>query len=441
MKVSSERIPDSQVVLNVELEPDEVEDCLKKSYKRLVKKVDIPGFRKGKTPRSVLERQLGKPAFLDDAINNEIPNIYNKVINEQEIDAIDQPQIEVIQIDPIIFKATIPVRPTIELGDYSRIQVEPEKIEVTEDQINGVIEQLRLIHASWEPVDRKTEWNDLLTIDITGTNDGKVLLEDKGRQYQLLPDSGIPIKGFSEQIIGLNKGQNKSFTLTFPADYQMAELAGKECLFNINVSEIKEKHLPDLDDEFAKTVNADSVDILRVKIKDDLTDKNELQSRRKLEEDVMQTIIDITKIEYPPILKDREVERLIEEQRNQLISASVTLEDYLKHINKTVDELKKELEPIAIKQIKGSLILDKVAEQEEIKVIDEDIEAEIERISPAEKNEEFRKFFHTAIGRSSLERTLLSRKTIQHLVDIATGGNRKEKAVEVINKEAKDNAK
>ena len=349
MKITSEKVPDSQIEMNVELEAEEIEEYMAKAYKRLVNKVNIPGFRKGKIPRKILEQYAGRGAFLEDIVNNDLSAIYGKAVDGQKIEAIDQPQIEISQIDPITFKATIPVRPTIELGDYKKIRMELDVSEVTEDQTNGVIEQLRNAQASWEPVERETKWDDMLTVDVAASADGQDFGKEEGRQYQLLPESQVPAPGFAEQLIALKKGDEKSFKLAVPEDYGNQAFAGKEVTFEVLISEIKEKHLPELDDAFAKIVGSDSVDKLKESVETDLKTRAEYQARGELEDKIVEAIVDQSQIEYPPILKEREIDNMVEMQRNQLAQAQVQLEDYLKHINKTEDDLRKDLEPAAEK--------------------------------------------------------------------------------------------
>ena len=440
MRVSSERIEHSQVVLNIELDPEEVERSLEKAYRRLVNSVSIPGFRKGKTPRPVLERHLGRVAFLEDAINHEVPEIYSQTIQEQGVDAIDQPQIEIMQIDPIIFKAIVPVRPTVELGVYRQIRLASEPVEITAAQIEAVIQQLRSMHAPWEPVERAARWGDLLTIEVEGSIGGKPYLNKKGLQYYLLPDSSIPVPGFAEQLEGLEKGQEKRFTNSFANDFKMTEFAGKEYLFKVLVMEIKEKHLPELNDEFAKGIGLESLDLLRQQVAADLRARAEQQARRQLEENVVQAVVGLSQIEFPTILVEREIDRLIAEQRDQLSASQVRLEDYLQHANKTEGELRSSLEPLATRRVMDSLVLSKVAELEKIEVSGEEIDTEVERLAQGEKGEELRKFLGSLAARSSLERALLTRKTVQHLVEIATGRDLREEEPVSTRKEAKDDA-
>jgi len=444
VKVSSENIPDSQIEMNVELEADEIEEYMSKAYKRLVNKVNIPGFRKGKVPRNMLEQYAGRGAFLEDIVNNDLSAIYGKAIDEQKIEAIDQPQIEISQIDPITFKATIPVRPTIELGDYKQIRMESNTAEVTEDQVSGVIEQLRNAQAAWEPVDRETKWDDMLTVDVEASSDGHELGKEAGRQYQLLPESQVPAPGFAEQLIALKKTDEKSFALAVPEDYGNQAFAGKEVSFKVLVNEIKEKHLPELNDDFAKVVGSDSVDKLKESIETDLKTRAEYQAKAEFEDKIVDAIVEQSQIEYPPILKEREIDAMIDMQRNQLLQAQVQLEDYLKHINKTEQDLRNDLEPAAVKKVKGALVLGKVADDDNIKASDEEVEAEVERIAPGDvqEKERFKEVFANPLNRASIMRTLRTKKTMQHLVDIVTGNinsSNKDESADA-EKEAKDAA-
>jgi len=444
VKVSSEKIPDSQIEMNVELEAEEIEEYMAKAYKRLVNKVNIPGFRKGKVPRKMLEQYAGRGAFLEDIVNNDLSAIYGKAVEDQKIEAIDQPQIEISQIDPITFKATIPVRPKIELGDYKQIRMELDISEITGGQVNGVIEQLRNAQATWEPVDRETKWDDMLTLDVEASTDGNELGKEPGRQYQLLPESQVPAPGFAEQLIALKKTDEKSFTLSVPEDYGNQAFAGKDVSFKVLISEIKEKRLPELNDEFAKIVGSDSVDKLKESIETDLKSRAEYQARAELEDKIVDAIVEQSQIEYPPILKEREIDGMVDMQRNQLAQAQVQLEDYLKHINKTEEDLRNDLEQAAAKKVRGALVLSKVADDDNIEVNDEEVETEVERMAPADvkDKERFKEVFANPFNRASIMRTLITKKTLQHLVDIATGNNdssNKEESADA-EKEAKDAA-
>ncbi len=417
MKVSSERIENSQVVLQVEAEPEEVERSLEEAYRHLVKRADVPGFRKGKAPRAMLERYLGKEALLNEAVERLVPQLYSRAVEEQGIDAIAQPEIEITQTDPVIFKATVPLRPTVELGNYREIRVDPEPVEVAEEEVEKVIEQIRYQHAPWQPAERPIQFGDLVTIDVKGSLEDGSLLDRKDLQYQVLKDLPFPVPGFSEQLEGLEKGEEKEFTISFPADYEISHLAGKEYPFRVVVSEIKEKKLPELNDEFAKSLGEGFEDLesLRQRIASNLKAMAEERERRRLEEKVIEAVVELSKVDFPPVLVEWEIDRLIREKE-------ASLEERIKSRGKSGEELREELRPLATRRATVYLVLGKVAEEEKIEVAEAEIEEEVEAIAQeaGERGEELRKFFHSA-ARQSLEEALLTRKTVKRLVEIASG--------------------
>jgi len=255
VKVTNEKTENSQAFLTIEIEPSEVDESLDASYHRLVKKTRIPGFRKGKAPRDILERYIGKDSLLEDALNNLFPKAYENAIKEQDIKAIAQPSVEEVKTDPVVFKVVVPLAPTVELGDYRHIKVKPEPVKLTEDEVNDTIEQLRHQQATWEPVDRPVNFSDLITLDVESNIDEKPFINQKGVQYQVLRGLPMPAPGFAEQLSGLKKGEEKEFKLKLPDDYTKGELAGKEPLFKVKVAEIKQERLPELNDEFASGVS------------------------------------------------------------------------------------------------------------------------------------------------------------------------------------------
>ena len=427
MKVTKEKTENSQVFLTIEMEPAEVEESLDKSYYRLVKKTNIPGFRKGKAPREILERYIGKECLLEDALDSLLPEAYEKAIKEQEIEAIARPHIEIAQTDPVVFKATVPLKPTIKLGDYHHIRVTPEPVELTEDDINAAIEQLRHRQATWEPVERPVEFDDLVVLDIESDIEDKPFINQKGVQYRVVHDLPSPAPGFAEQLLGMKRNEDREFKLKFPLDFPKAELVGKEPSFKVRVTEIKQERLPELDDEFAGGLNPDfkSLDLLREQVSADLKLRAEEKARIDFEERVIEAVVDIAKLEFPPILVEREIDRLLSQRLQRLQMGEQGLEEYLGSINKTEQELREELHPLATKRVTRSLVLGKIVEEEKIEVIDSEIEAEIENMtkSAAENKDEIQKFLNRPQSRESIKELLTTRKTIQQLVEIAKGSN------------------
>ena len=361
MKLSSERIENSQVVLNIEAEPEEVELALEEAYRHLAKSTDIPGFRRGKAPRAMLERYFGREVLLEEAMEHLVPQLLGRALEEQGIDAIAEPEIEITQNDPLIFKSTVSVRPTVELGDYRQIRVDPEPVEVVDEEVDKAMEQIRYQQAPWQPAERPVQFGDLVTINVEGSVDDKPALDRKELQYQVLKESPFPVPGFWEQLEGLEKGQEKEFTLSFPDDYELNQFAGKECQFKVLVSEIKEKSLPELDDEFAKSLGQgfETLESLHQRVASNLKAMAEESEKRRLEEKAIEALVEQSKVDFPPVLVEHEIDRLIRERE-------ASLEGRIQDRGKSVEELKEALRPLAVNRITHALILGKVAEEEKI---------------------------------------------------------------------------
>ena len=436
MKVTNDKTENSQTFLTIEMEPAEVEESLEKAYYRLVRKANIPGFRKGKAPRDILERHIGKESLLDDALNNLAPEAYEKAIKQQEIETFARPHIEIAQTDPVVFKATVPLPPKVELGDYHHIQVTPEPVKLTKDDISAAMEQLRHQHATWEPVERPVDFGDLVVLDIESDTEGEPFLNQKGTRYQVLRDLPFPAPGFAEQLLGIKKDEEKEFKLQFPSDYPRGELAGKESSFKVKIGEIRQEILPELNDDFAKQVSSDfkTLDSLRERVATNLKLNAEEKARVDFEERVIEAVVDISQVEFPPILVEMEIDRLLDERSRRLKMEGKDLEEYLKSINKTAEQLHEELHPIATKRVTRSLVLGRVVEEEKVEVSDSEIDAEIENMlkNATEKKDELKEFFNTPQSRDSLKQLLLTRKTIHRLVEIAKGSNMN---TEVVKKE------
>jgi len=434
VKVTNEKTENRQVFLTIEMEPAEVEESLEKSYHRLVKKTRIPGFRKGKAPRAILERYIGRESLFEDTLNNLVPQAYEKAVKEQEIEAIAQPQIEVAQTDPLVFKVVVPLKPEVKLGDYQHIQVTPQLVEVTENDVNAVIEQLRHQHATWEPVERPVGFGDLVVLDIESSIEDKPFINQRGTQYQVLHDLSFPVPGFAEQLAEMERNEEKEFKLQLPSDYPRGELAGKEPSFKVRVAEIKQEILPELNDEFAGEINADfkTLDSLREQASSDLKLRAEEKARKDFEERVIDAVVDLSEVEFPPILVELEINRTLNQRFQR---GNQGLEEYLSSINKTEEELREELRPLASKRIIQSLVLGKITEEDKIEVGDSEVDTEIEDMtkSVTENKDELKKVLDTPQARESIRQTLITRKTIQRLGEIADGS----KETKIIQKEEK----
>jgi trigger factor len=424
LKVTKDKEENRQAFLTIEMEPAEMEEGMQHAYERVVKKADIPGFRKGKAPRAIVERNLGKSRLLEDALDHLLPQAYEQAIKEQSIEPYAQPELEITQSDPLIFKAVVPLMPTVTLGDYRSLRMQPEPVDIKEENINAILEELRHQHATWEPVARALDYNDMAVIDINGEVEEKPYVKRAAAQMQVTKDLISPAPGFSAQVVGMKKGEEKEFIITFPADYPNKTVAGKDGHFKVKLHEIKEEKLPELDDELATEVSPElkTLEALKEEVARSLKLRTEERARMDFEEKLINAIVELSEVEYPPVLIDLEIERILNEQARQLQLTGQGMDQYLKSINKTAEQLHEELRPVATKNVAAALVLGKITKEEKIEVTEADIENGIDNMTrsvAADKKEEFRKILDTPRTRESLEQSLKTRKTIERLTEIA----------------------
>lgn len=430
MKVSTEQLEKRQIALEVEVDADQLEKSMERAYRRLVNRTAVPGFRKGKAPRAMLERYIGKGTLLSEAIDIIVPEAYNQAIEEQNIETFGQPHIEITTIEPLAFKATVALEPTVTLGDFSQLKVEQEPVQITDDQINEVVEELRQNYAPWEPVERPVQAGDMVTMDIhseieteKGTNP---YINQDAAGFVVDPERKEPVAGFAEELVGMNKGDTKEFTINLPDDYPAQSLAGSPVHFKVTVSEVKEKHLPELDDEFAKGVGPgyDSLQAMRDRIVEDLRQGAEQEAKEKLQREVVDAVVAQAEVEYPDMLVEHEIEHLIQSDRNIYRDPQGRIDEYLQAVGQTEEEFKERYREEATQRVVRSLVLQQVAENEGIDVDEGEVEAEIDRMmegTSAENQEALRGFFKLPERRASIRRTLMGRRTLDRLVTAVTG--------------------
>ncbi|MBI4294834.1 MAG: trigger factor [Chloroflexi bacterium] len=424
MRLTTENQENSRVLLHIELEADEMERALDDSYKRLARRVQVPGFRRGKVPRDILERFLGKETLLKEAEELAVTQFYNRAIEEQHIEAIAQPKIEVLHNEPLAFRATVPVRPDVDPGDYKHVRLKQEEVTVGEAEVEKALEQLRLQQAPWEPAERPVAPGDLVTIDVQGTLDQKSVLDEKGLQYPVFQGSPMPVPGFAEKLQGLEKGTETAFAITMPQDYKNPQLAGQTIEFKVKVEEIKQKRLPELDDEFARSLGGgfDNLPQLKERLLSNLKARAEAEAMTRYEEQVVQTVTSLAKLDVPEVLVDREIDAMLNEQVSRFRGGQKSLEAYLAAIGKTDEEIRQEARPHARHRVVRALVLDKIAQVEDIKVSPEEVQAEIDGLAQqaGERADQLRRAFQSHQSRHSVEHAILTRKTVRRLAEIAS---------------------
>lgn len=421
MKVSTENVGNCQIALNIEAEAGELDKSLDEAYRHLVNEVSIPGFRKGKAPRAVLVQHIGKKNLLEEALEHLIPQLYKQAIESQELEPIAEPQIEVTQTEPVVFKAIVSLKPEIKLGDYHSIRLESGPvIKIAKEEVTAAMEEFRERQGAWVPVDRPVELGDLVTINIQADVDGKPWLNHKDILYEMNKDSRSPVPGFVSQLQGAEKSKESTFSLTIPDDYPLKEMRGKEGTFKVTVTEVKEKQLPEFNDGLAQSAGYDNLADMKRKVAVDLRTKAEARNRLELRQKALDALVEISEVNYPPILEDEEITDLLRSEAQRLGFREIT--DYLKKANKTEEEIKQELRPIAKKRLIQSLVLGKLAEEEKIEISSSEVDNKVDEITnDAEDKEKAKQFFSLPQVRQSIEQSLRTQKTIDQLLQIAIG--------------------
>lgn len=386
MSVQVETLEKSMAKLTIEVSAEEFETALDKAYKKNKNKISLPGFRKGKAPRAMIEKMYGTGVFYEDAANDLIPGAYESAAKESELEIVAQPSIDVTQIEkgkPFIFTATVAVKPEVTLGDYKGIEVEKKNAEVTDEELQAEIDKVRESNSRMITVeDRAVQDGDITTIDFEGFVDGEPFEGGKGENYPLTIGSHSFIDNFEEQLIGKNIGEETEVNVTFPEQYQAEELQGKPAVFKVTIKEIKVKELPELDDDFAQDVSEfDTVDEYKEDLKKKLLENKEAALKREKEEDVVGKIIENATMEIPDPMVDTQVRQMVQEFSQRIQSQGLSLQQYMQFTGMTPESLTNELQPQALKRIQSRLVLEAVVAAENIETSDEDLEKELEKMA------------------------------------------------------------
>lgn len=424
MKLVESKTEEHQVYLTAEAEPGEVDQALEAAYRRLVDKVEVPGFRKGKAPRDVLERHVGKEALFDEAMESFLTQACVRLIEDNNITVYVRPMVNIIQKDPLIFEAVIPQPPDVNLGDFSAVKMKPEAVEIKDAEIDNVVERLRKQYATWEVVGRPAQMFDLLIVDVESQAGGKPIINENAADFHLLPDMSFPAPGFNDQLVDMKAGEEKEFDLTLAEDYGDKSLSGKEAHFKVKLYEVKQEKLPEADTDFAKTLSPEFEDMeaVRAKIKEDLAARDKERKRVVFEDKVVDALVDISQIEFPPILIDLEVDNMVRQYVSRLRRSLRTEEELKSILGMTNEEkLRQSYRPKAIQQIKRTLVLAKTAEQQAFVASEEEINEQIEAFvaNAGEQKEERRNSLSTEESKEGIREWIITRKTINYLVETA----------------------
>jgi len=423
VKVTLERLPESRVQLQIEVEAERVEKSVDAAYRRLAPKARVPGFRPGKAPRAMTEKYIGRERLMNDAIEKLIPDVYNEAIAAEDVDAIAQPELDGIELDPVVLKFVVSVRPSVDLGEYKTVRVQKDGVEITEEMLNEQLLLLRRRNAIQAPVERPIQWDDVITGDVVGSAEGDEFMEDTDAEFPLREGVTLFVPGLAEGFLGMSKGEEKDLELTMPEDFRLERLAGKPAQFHLVIKEVKEEQLPDEDDDFAQAVNGEdfpTLDALKERIRKDLTENLQQQATAKFQQDAVDRLVEGATLEYPRVLVEREIDHLV---RDSVGNDQQQYVAYLQRIGRSEADYRETLREVADVRVKRSLTLNQLAETEGIDVTADEIEEELDTlVAPmGDDASRFRDMFATDEGVSTIRRNLMSRKTLERLTAIASG--------------------
>lgn len=387
MSVKWEKLEGNQGVLTVTVDADKVNEGLDYAFKKVVKTINVPGFRKGKIPRPLFEKRFGVESLYQDALDYILPEAYAKAVEESGIEPVDRPEIDIEQLEKgkeLIFKATVTVKPEVKLGEYKNLEVEKVDTEVTDEDVENELKALQERYAELVvKEDGKAEEGDTVVIDFEGFVDGESFEGGKAENYSLELGSGSFIPGFEDQLIGTKAGDEKDVEVTFPEEYHAEELAGKPAVFKVKVHEVKAKVLPELDDEFAKDADeeVETLEDLKAKIKDRLKHQKEHEAEHALQDAVVEKATANAEIDIPEVMIENEIDRMMQEFSQNLSAQGMNLELYYQFSGQTEEDLRNQMKENAETRVRTSLTLEAIAKAENIEASEEDVEKELQRMA------------------------------------------------------------
>jgi trigger factor len=426
MKASWEKSEKNQGVLTVEVEADQVDAALDKAFKKVVHKVNVPGFRKGKVPRQIFEAKFGAESLYQDAIDILLPEAYMEALKETKVEPIDRPEIDVDEFakgEAFKFTAKVLVKPEVKLGEYKGIEIPEKDISVSSEEIEEELKSMQQRHAELVVLEEGTAENgDTAVIDFEGFVDEVAFDGGKAENHSLELGSGNFIPGFEDQVIGMSKGEEKDVNVTFPEEYQSEDLAGKAAVFKVKLHEIKRKNLPELDDEFAKDVSEfETLEEYKQDIEKGLKAKKEQENERNRENTVVEKAAEAAEVEVPAPMVETEIEQMLQDFSNRLRQQGMNMESYYQFSGQDEAALKEQMRGDAEKRVLQNLVLEAIAKEENVTVTEEEINEELEKMGEMYQKsaEELRTILSANGNMDGLEKDLTTRKTVKLLIELS----------------------
>ena len=430
MKISTEQREPREAVLTVELDNADIEPYLDQAYRRAVRRLSIPGFRKGKAPRRIVEQMFGRGYLLNEALDTVIQEFTSKAVLEEGLDIGGVPSVSLDEFDPPQFTATVPLQPTVDLGNLDSVRHPKEEASLADETVDATLEQMRMELAVWEPVEDTVQMDDLINLTIVGWIDEegerREIVRSEETDYIPRPGSTFPVPGLDEGLVGLPIGEERTFDVDAPDDAPNTEVAGKTAHFEATVHSIKRKSLPELDDEFAKSVGDDyeSLDALREKIRENLLEREKRMADMKHQDETLAKVTEEASITISPLIIEHEVEHYVHTREDDIKAGRVGFEEYREYLTwqgMSDEEVHDQARPKVEERLKRAHVIRAVAQRENIEATDEDVSEEIERLleGSGELIDEHRKQLDDLDSRESIRRMLVQRRTLEYLSNLA----------------------
>ena len=425
MSLQVEKLEKNMAKLTIEVSAEELDKAMEKAYQKQKSRISLPGFRKGKAPRKMIESMYGKGVFMEDAVNSLVPQEYSKAIADCDLEIVSQPEINVTQMEPgkaLIFTADVATKPEVTLGDYKGVEVPKTEIAVTDEEVDAEVKKEQDKNSRTVVVeDRAAANGDITTIDFEGFVDGVAFDGGKGSDYALTLGSGTFIPGFEDQLVGANTGDHVEVKVTFPEEYQAKELAGKEAVFQCDVKKIETKEVPELDDEFAKDVSEfDTLAEYKEDVKKNLTEKKEKEARTAKENAAVDKAIENAQMDIPDLMIQTQSRQMMDDFARRMQQQGLSMDQYFQFTGQSMDKMMEDMKPQALKRIQTRLVLEKIAETENTQPSEEEITEEIQKMADAYKMEADK--IREAIGEDGIEqlkKDLSVQKAVTLIADAA----------------------
>ena len=425
MSLQVEKLEKNMAKLTIEVSAEDLDKAMQNAYQKAKGRISIPGFRKGKAPRKMIESMYGKGVFMEDAVNSLVPQEYSKAIADCDLEIVSQPEINVTQMEPgkaLIFTADVATKPEVTLGDYKGVEVPKTEIAVTDEEVDAEVKKEQDKNSRTVVVeDRAAANGDITTIDFEGFVDGVAFDGGKGSDYALTLGSGTFIPGFEDQLVGANTGDHVEVKVTFPEEYQAKELAGKEAVFQCDVKKIETKEVPELDDEFAKDVSEfDTLAEYKEDVKKNLTEKKEKEARTAKENAAVDKAIENAQMDIPDLMIQTQCRQMMDDFARRMQQQGLSMDQYFQFTGQSMDKMMEDMKPQALKRIQTRLVLEKIAETENTQPSEEEITEEIQKMADAYKMEADK--IREAIGEDGIEqlkKDLSVQKAVTLIADAA----------------------